>query len=305
MPGWLTPQSHEDDARLPASPHVYRELADAMYSGLRESGHGSDTILLAETAPRGASERAVTQSLAPLLFIRELYCLDRRFRPFTGDAAARARLPRRRRADSATRTPSCSTRRRSRTTRTRSRRRRRATDANRDHAVLADLGRLTRTLDRALASHGSARRFPVWLTEYGYQTDPPDPYVGLVVEDPGALPGRGRVARLPPPARALDRAVPALRRRAAARLPGERPAPLGHVPDRAADRGGQEEDGLRGLPAHRSTCRPPRPGGCSVFGLYRPATGRVAGDGAVQARRAATLADGRAPREHERGPASS
>ena len=31
------------------------------------------------------------------------------------------------------------------------------------------------TLDRALAKHGSQKRYKVWLTEYGYQTDPPIP----------------------------------------------------------------------------------------------------------------------------------
>jgi len=177
MPGWLTPQSHEDDKRLAASPHVYRALADAMYSGLAESGHGDDTILIGETAPRGASERAVTQSLRPLHFVRELYCLNRRFRPFTGEAAQRRDCP-----DGGTgfraahpvlfdatafahhpyafeAPPGVS-------------------DPNKDDVVIADLGRLTRTLDLALGRHGSAKRFKVWLTEYGYQTDPPDPYVG-------------------------------------------------------------------------------------------------------------------------------
>jgi hypothetical protein len=177
MPGWLTPQSHESDKRLPASPHVYRDLADAMYSGLQETGHGSDTILIAETAPRGAFKRAVTQSLAPLLFVRELYCLDRRFRPFSGEAASKRGCPSGGDGFAAAHPvlfnatgfahhpyafeapPS-------------------ASDATRDHAVMGDLGRLTSTLDRALKRHGSGKRFKIWLTEYGYQTDPPDPYVG-------------------------------------------------------------------------------------------------------------------------------
>jgi len=177
MPGWLTPQSHEDDNRLAASPHVYRRLADAMYTGLQESGHGNDTILLGETAPRGAGGRAVTQSLPPLLFIRELYCLDAGFDPFRGDAAERRNCP----GDGdgfaaahpvlfdasafahhpyAFEAPPG------------------RTDRTRDHAVLADFGRLTRTLDRATARHGSQKRYRVWLTEYGYQTAPPDPYLG-------------------------------------------------------------------------------------------------------------------------------
>ena len=177
MPGWLTPQSHEDDRRLAASPHLYRELADAMYSGLRETGHGSDTILIAETAPRGAFERAVTQSLPPLLFVRELYCLDNRFRPFTGRAAARRNCPSGGDgfraahpvlfdASAVAHHPYAFEAPPGRS------------DETKDHVVLKDIGRLTRTLDRALARHGSSRRFKVWLTEYGYQTNPPDPYVG-------------------------------------------------------------------------------------------------------------------------------
>jgi len=177
MPGWLTPQSDEQNSSLPASPRIYRGLADAMYSGLREAGHGSDTILIGETAPRGASKRAVTQSLPPLLFVRELFCLDRRFRPYSGHAAEVRDCPPGGRGfrgahpvlfnatafahhPYAFEAPPT------------------ASDPTRDNVVIADLGRLTKTLDRAVRQHGSHKRYKLWLTEYGYQTDPPDPYVG-------------------------------------------------------------------------------------------------------------------------------
>jgi len=177
MPGWLTPQSHENNKRLAASPHLYRELADAMYSGLRDTGHGGDTILLAETAPRGAFKRAVTQSLPPLLFVRELYCLNRKFRPFRGDAAARRNCPDGgngfRSAHPALFDTTAFAHHPYAFDAPPGR-----TDKTKDHVVLRDLGRLMRTLDRTLASHGSSKRFDVWLTEYGYQTDPPDPYIG-------------------------------------------------------------------------------------------------------------------------------
>jgi hypothetical protein len=121
-----------------------------MYSGLQESGHGSDRILLGETAPRGAGERAVTQSLPPLFFIRELYCLDSGFDPFGGNAADKRDCPDGGEGFAAAHPvlfdatafahhpyafdapPG-------------------RTDREKDDAVIADLGRLTRTLDRVTA----------------------------------------------------------------------------------------------------------------------------------------------------------
>lgn len=275
MPGWLTPQSHEDDRRLAASPHVYRELADAMYTGLRDSGHGSDTILVAETAPRGASKRDVTQSLPPLLFIRELYCLDRRFRHFTGAAAERRNCPSGGEGFAAAhpvlfnatgfahhpyafeRPPA-------------------APDRTRDHAVLGNLGRLMRTLDRTLRRHGSKKRFKVWLTEYGYQTDPPDPYVGW---------------RWKKHARFLAHAEWLAYRRARVRSTAQfllyDDAPLRDYPADDPRHWGTFQTGLRMADGKRKTAYasyqrtihvPPRRRRgkrIKILGLYRPATGAV------------------------------
>lgn len=181
MPGWLTPQSgthpRDQDRMLPLAPHVYRELADAMYAGLHETGHGDDTILLGETAPRGASREGLNHSIAPLRFIRELYCLDRRLRHFTGAEAEVRNCPAGGSGFAAAHPVLFN-----------------ATgfahhpyafdappwrgDKNRDHVVMANIQRLPRMLDRVLARHGSSRKLPIWLTEYGYETDPPDPYMG-------------------------------------------------------------------------------------------------------------------------------
>lgn len=178
QPGWLRPQTRR---AVPASPRLYRGLQDAGYAGLVTSGHAADTILLAETAPRGSSRLTRVSPMRPLLFIRELYCVDRRLRPYSGraarargcppDAAARSRFV----ADHpglfrstgwahhpyalevAPSTP----------------------DRQSDQVTLAVLPRLTATLDRIFRRYGVARRLPVWLTEYGYQTDPPDPVIGV------------------------------------------------------------------------------------------------------------------------------
>jgi hypothetical protein len=119
--------------------------------------------------------------MRPLLFIRELYCVDRRLRPYAGAAAQQRGCP----VDAAGRrrfvadhpglfrstgwahhpyglevSPS-------------------TPDPQPDQVTLVVLSRLTRTLDRIFRRYGVARRLPVWLTEYGYQTDPPDRIIGV------------------------------------------------------------------------------------------------------------------------------
>ena len=182
QPGWLRPQALRVGSRnVPASPRVYRGLQDAGYSGLVQSGHGGDTIVLAETAPRGTQRLNDVSPMRPLLFIRELYCVDRRLRPYTGaaaqargcpvDAAGRSRFvaehPGLFRSTGWAHHPyglevSPST-----------------PDLQPDQVTLAVLSRLTTTLDRIFRRWGVNRRLPVWLTEYGYQTDPPDPIIGV------------------------------------------------------------------------------------------------------------------------------
>lgn len=40
----------------------------------------------------------------------------------------------------------------------------------------ADLGRVGRTLDRIFSAYGVRGRLPIYVTEFGYKTDPPNPY---------------------------------------------------------------------------------------------------------------------------------
>jgi hypothetical protein len=174
--GWLTPQ-WDGKPLVPQSPHIYRGLLDAGWSALQANGHASDTILIGETAPAGLSP-GLTRGLRPLRFVRELYCLDGKLRPFKG-AAAKARgcpgntdsfvaaHPALFNASGWAHHPY------SLTTAPR------AHDKNRDDATLSGVSRLTRTLDRATKAYGQPKHFPVWLTEYGYQTDPPDPTIGV------------------------------------------------------------------------------------------------------------------------------
>ena len=176
--GWLTPQ-WDGKPLVPQSPRIYRGLVDAGWSALQQTGHGSDTILIGETAPRGLSP-GLTRGLHPLRFVRELYCLDSKLQPFSGNAAAQRGCPQTFDAAafvaahpglfaasgwahhpySLTTAP-------------------RVPDANKDDATLSGIPRLTRTLDRAFRVYGQTRKLPLWMTEYGYQTNPPDPTIGV------------------------------------------------------------------------------------------------------------------------------
>lgn len=184
QPGWLLPQWTRDRRAglVERSPQVYRALMDGGYVGLVGSGHGRDTITIGETAPKGSEGRGTAAPLPPLRFIRRLYCLDDRGRPLRGAVAAAEGCPTRNQAASLPRLhPALFA----------------ATGfANHpytlltaphivsldpDFAALGELGRVTRLLDRAFTIYHRRRAggMPLYLNEYGYQTNPPDPFSGL------------------------------------------------------------------------------------------------------------------------------
>jgi hypothetical protein len=159
---WLSPQRRNG---VPQSPSIYRRLYLAGHAGLRATGHGDDTILIGELMPRGGRS---PQKIRPLDFLREMVCLNRRFRQYRGSAARRrgctrvGRIPTSGLAYHPYTLPSGP----------------RSGEGPGD-AAIGQLGRITRTLD-ALARRGKLpRRLPVWITEFGFQTRPPDPVFGV------------------------------------------------------------------------------------------------------------------------------
>jgi hypothetical protein len=185
----LAPQSAAGN-QVEVSPALYARLLDAAWSGLHATGHGADTILIGEVAPSGITtgdNPGTFGFMVPLRFIRALYCVDQSFRPLTG-AAARAR--------------SCPT------TRAGSSRFRAThpalfdaagfadhpypqggippnepTPGEPDFAELAAIPALEQTLAGAMQAYGSRARLPIWSTEFGYQTDPPETIANTT--DPG------------------------------------------------------------------------------------------------------------------------
>lgn len=155
---WLSPQRVR---RVPVSPGIYRGLYLAGHRGLEAGGHGDDTILFGELMPRGGTD---SRKVRPLEFLREMVCLDRNFRQYRGSAA------RKRGCRKVGRIPTSGLAYHPYTLAN-------GPDVNEgaDEAAIGQLSRVRRTLD-ALARRGKLpRRLPIWITEFGYQTRPPDP----------------------------------------------------------------------------------------------------------------------------------
>jgi len=164
-------------------PRLYRGLLDAAYGALQATGHGGDTILIGELASTGHADPGSELGMEPLRFLRALYCVDSGFRELRGAAAAargcptngagsahfRARNPALFRAtgwslhpyhlDTAPNVAS--------------------PPVDADWVTLADLPRLEGSLDRVQRVYGSHKRFPIYLTEYGLETNPPLPLFQL------------------------------------------------------------------------------------------------------------------------------
>lgn len=162
--GWLQPQwDCRGRSCTPASPHLYRELVRAAVPEVRAADPGAE-IVVGELAPVGNDPRSVNTPVKPLRFLRELACVDERQRPVR---TGRCRGFRSVHADSFGYHPHPQLL---------------APDApnpDLDEAQFADIERLKDLLRRLR----SARRLRVGpdlhLTEFGYQTNPPDPAVGI------------------------------------------------------------------------------------------------------------------------------
>ena len=156
------------------------------------------------------------------------------------------------------------------------------------------------------ARHGSQKRFKVWLTEYGYQTDPPDPYLGW--------PWKTQT-RFLAHAEWLAYRQPRVRSTAQFLLYDDAPRR-----DFAADdprHWGTFQTGLRTADGDKKAAyagyqrmihvpgRARRGRRVRIFGLYRPATGAGRGKRAVQARGTQPLADRQRRRARTRAASSS
>jgi hypothetical protein len=191
QPGWLAPQRAASPGQSPVaeSARLYRGLVDAAYAALRRTGHGRDTILIGELAPEGDETRRVEDPVPPIPFLDELYCVDTGQRPLAGAAARALGCPAAGRGSgfvaaaggsgfvaahpglfaasgfahhpySFFLAPG-------------------APISDRNFVPLSELGRLERALDAIFRTYAVHRRLPLYLTEYGYETNPPNPFRGV------------------------------------------------------------------------------------------------------------------------------
>ena len=192
---WNEPNFGEDlgpqavnGSTVSVAPGMYRSLAAQTWNALQATGHGHDTILIGELAPLGLTGRARPghpQGLPgdfgqtkPLQFLRTLYCLDSSYRELRGGAARAVGCP-------ATAAGSRSFRRQnpalfnatgfadhpyaftnSPPTL--------ETSSDPDIAPFPRIPNLARALDRMQRVYGSGKRLPIYNTEYGYITHPPN-----------------------------------------------------------------------------------------------------------------------------------
>ena len=169
--GWLTPQwKKSGHSHIPASPTIYRNLVRAATAALAATGHGRDQILLGETAPIGRTSGSYSKrSLAPADFYRELFCLDRRGHRLGGRAA---------------RSRGCRSFRRLAVTGvahhpyTRGAGQSLSRRVGSGDITLAHISRLSTWINRGAHQRRIPGRLPIWITEFGFQTNPPDRFAG-------------------------------------------------------------------------------------------------------------------------------
>jgi hypothetical protein len=175
--GWLMPQARKIGGRLiPTSPGLYRSLLVAAAGALIRTGHASDTINFGETAPLGVPPESERRPLRPALFLRELFCLDSRGRPYRGRSSQVRGCSSVKKLAILKRLPRLTYAHHPYTKKTSPRKK----DKSRDAITMANLGTLPKLLDKiAKRTKLIPQGLPIVLTEFGYESNPPDKFNGI------------------------------------------------------------------------------------------------------------------------------
>ena len=159
--GWIYPQKSHG---LVVGAKYYRDLFLAGQAGLKKSGHSRDKVLLGETAPTARGN-----SSDPTSFLQALFCINKKgkrirtaalgcnkFKRFSGIAGFAHHPYNTSAIGPALRKP-----------------------RGKGDITLAVLDRLKKVLALGAKGHAIKRGLPVYFTEYGIQTNPPNPSYGV------------------------------------------------------------------------------------------------------------------------------
>jgi hypothetical protein len=145
---------------------------------LVRNGHRGDTILFGELLPRAPLPRRVNGTVPPVIWLREFLCLDENLIPFSGTRARRHGCAGFKPIDASgiayhpyttAAGPLW-------------------TDPYPRNATIHHLGRIYKVLDAAFrAGHLSKRRLPLYSSEFGFRTRPPNPMMVPIARVPEYL----------------------------------------------------------------------------------------------------------------------
>lgn len=142
------------------APRVYRRMVDRALPALKSAVAGA-RVLVGELAPVGTA----TKVLGPLRFLQQWLCVDKRYKRLRGRAARKAGCKRFRRvrANGFAHHPYGPVG---------------EVPPRRDIVNMVSIRRLGSALDKAGRAGRITRRLGIYNTEFGYQTNPPDPFIG-------------------------------------------------------------------------------------------------------------------------------
>jgi hypothetical protein len=148
-PVFIRPQFKKAGKRfVVASPAIYAKICNAVFAGVHSTRISGEKVACGATAPRGNNRaRSSRPSITPLIFLKALKGAGARFdvyahHPYYGGPSETPTTPPKPRGSGA--------------------------------VTLGNIGELLAELKRL---YGGGKH--VWLTEYGYQTKPPDPIFGV------------------------------------------------------------------------------------------------------------------------------
>lgn len=175
--GWLLQAKFNSllGKTITASPHLYRNLYINGTRSIRSVGHIGDQFFVGDTSPLGFSRIGTKTPTRPAKFWREFFCLDSNYRSFKGFERVARGCPtnfKRIRAFAVAHHPY-----------TRGGAKSPYAKERVGDLPIARTNALVALLNRVATKGRIGKRIPIWFTEYGLQTRPPDNYLSVNLQN--------------------------------------------------------------------------------------------------------------------------